>query len=77
MNYQYTACLRTYIHSSKVVKIFSALYPGFATEKVKRPFLTSKVSACNLTLCREQQVARELRVGQGCSSSLILKINLQ
>ena len=38
------------------------LYLGFARKRVKRLYLFSNVSACNITLCREQHVAREIRV---------------
>jgi hypothetical protein len=43
-------------------EIPSALYLGFARERVKRRFVISDVSTSNVTLYREQHVARELRV---------------
>lgn len=47
---------------SQVFKITSGFYLGFAREGVKRRFLILNVSASNITMCREQYVARELRV---------------
>ena len=46
----------------------SAFCFAFGKNIVKRSFLTSKVSAGNITLCREQCVARELRVERKCST---------
>jgi hypothetical protein len=48
--------------SAKYFKIVSALYRGHESEMVKRELLISNVCAGNLTLCRSQHSARELRV---------------
>jgi hypothetical protein len=39
---------------------------GVTRERVKRPVLVSGISSSNITLCRWQQVARELRVELAC-----------
>ena len=52
------------INSSNVFKIGLAFYLDFAGERVKRRFFIANVSAGNITLCREQLVARELRVAR-------------
>ena len=53
-------------NSSCVFKMASAFYLGFAREWVRRHFLISKVSAGNMTLCRGQHVAREIRDERIC-----------
>jgi len=48
-------------------------YLVFVREKIRRPLLTSVVSAGNTTVRREQRVARELLV-DGASSKMSFKI---
>jgi hypothetical protein len=55
-------CMSAQINSWTFFKTASAFYLSFAKERVKIRFLISKVFAGNITLCREQHVARELRV---------------
>ena len=45
-------------------EIVSALYFGFAKERVKRPFLIRNVPADKITACRGQNVVRGLRIDQ-------------
>jgi hypothetical protein len=54
-------------NSSYVFKIASAFLLSFARERVKMRFLVSNVSA-DITLCRVQHIASELRVVQVWSS---------
>jgi len=49
-----------------IVEIVSAVYIGFARERVKRPFLITNVSADKITPRRGQNVVRGLRVDQAC-----------
>jgi hypothetical protein len=48
--------------NSKVFKIASAFYLGFASERVTRRFPTTNISAGNRTQFRGKHVAHELRV---------------
>ena len=54
------------INSSWVIKIASAFCLGYATGRVKRPFLITNISSGIITLCRGQHVACELLFGQTC-----------
>jgi len=51
-----------YVARTYVFKTSLAVYLGFAREGVERRFLISDIATSNLTLLREQHVARELRV---------------
>jgi len=47
--------------------IASVFYCDVARRRVKRHFLISKVSTCNITLCYGHHVACELQVGWVCA----------
>jgi hypothetical protein len=51
------------IHSSLVFKFALEFYLSFARYRFKRHFIISDVSAGNTTLCRGQNVALKLRIG--------------
>jgi len=57
-----------YINRPYIVKIVTAVYLGFARERVKW-FLISNASAANITLSRGQHIARELVAHRVCTKA--------